>query len=572
VERRLTAILAADVVGYSKLMGEDEAKTLEALAELRNALFEPVVAERGGTVIKRMGDGWIVEYPNISDAVASAIEVQEGLLDHEIIRLRIGVHIGDVTFQDEDVYGDGINVAARLEAIAEPGQVLISDTAQQSLDSISTAKFAGGEQHELKNIARSVAVWHWPAGSAEIAAADLSLPDKPSIAVLPFDNMSGDPEQEYFSDGITEDIITALSKFRWFFVISRNSSFTYKGRAVDVTQVGRELGVRYLLEGSVRRAGSRVRITAQLIDASNGNHIWADRYDRELKNVFALQDEIASAITAAAGVELAGAEQERATRSGPENLGAWDLYQQGMWQLWRMGEAPLIRANDILRQAIKADPDLAPAHAGLSYLCYLFVEFGISESPSDTLAEGLGFAETAVQLDEKDAFAHFALGRIHMMRGDANAAMGELDRALELNQNFAPTSYAMGYLMLLLDRAADAIPHFDHALRLSPGDPIGWGNELIKGAALQTMGCLDEAEVSIERSCRYPTNQYWPHTLMAALLASRDRVEEAQTALAIALERKPGLTVTSAYDALPPFDCGFKRALRENLRKAGLPE
>lgn len=257
MERRLTAILAADVVGYSKLMGKDEAATLAALSELRQTLFDPVVISRGGNILKRMGDGWIVEFSNVSDAVAGAIAVQEGLSDHELIQLRIGVHIGDVTFQDEDIYGDGINVTARLEALAEPGQVLISDTAYHSLDGKAAERFVGGENHDLNNIARPVAVWRWPANNEEmeIAAKPLSLPEKPSIAVLPFQNMSADPEETYFSDGLSEDIITSLSRVHALFVIARNSSFIYRGSGVDIRQVGRELGVHYVLEGSIRRSG-----------------------------------------------------------------------------------------------------------------------------------------------------------------------------------------------------------------------------------------------------------------------------------------------------------------------------
>ncbi|MBT5457755.1 MAG: hypothetical protein HOK82_14200, partial [Rhodospirillaceae bacterium] len=289
MERRLAAILVADMVDYSRLMGEDETRTLAALTELRRDLFEPVVSARGGKIIKRMGDGWIVEYPNISDATASAIEIQEGLSDHEIIQLRIGVHIGDVTFQGDDIYGDGINVAARLEALAEPGQVLIFDTAHQSLDGKAVENFSGGEPHQLKNIARAVAVWRWsPTGAkataiqgldtgAEIEAemgADKREPsplaDKPSIAVLPFNDissdLSNDPENEAIADGLSEDIITALSRTRMFHVVARNSTFAYKGTSPDIRDVARQLGARYVLEGSVRRSGARVRITAQLID------------------------------------------------------------------------------------------------------------------------------------------------------------------------------------------------------------------------------------------------------------------------------------------------------------------
>ncbi len=281
MQRRLAAILAADVVGYSRLMGEDQTRTLDALRQLRTELFEPVVNKHGGTIVKRMGDGWIVEFASVSDAVDCALRIQEGVAGHAVIRLRTGIHIGDVVFEEEDVFGDGVNVAARLEELAKPGEVLISDTAHQSLDGKAAAQFSDGNSRQLKNIARPIQVWRWPALQMSSEDADdkeaPTLPDKPSIAVLPFDNMSGDPEQEYFSDGMTEDIITDLSKISALFVIARNSTFTYKGKAVDVRDAAEELGVTYILEGSVRRAGNRLRITVQLIEGANAGHLWAER-------------------------------------------------------------------------------------------------------------------------------------------------------------------------------------------------------------------------------------------------------------------------------------------------------
>ncbi|MBT5894554.1 MAG: adenylate cyclase, partial [Rhodospirillaceae bacterium] len=301
--RKLAAILAVDVVGYSRLMGEDQARTLDALRQLRRELFEPVVEEFRGNVVKRMGDGWIVEFASVSDAVDCAIRFQEGLAGHDIIRLRAGIHIGEVVFEDEDVFGEGVNVAARLEELAEPGEVLISDTVQNSLDKRSAQDFSGGDSHQLNNIERSVDVWRWSSAGAQQATLTESeapvLTDKPSIAVLPFDNMSGDPEQEYFADGITEDIITELSRFREFLVIARNSTFVYKGEAKDLSTVARELNARYIVEGSVRKAGNRVRVTAQLIEGATNTHLWADRFDGVLADIFALQDEITVAIVSA---------------------------------------------------------------------------------------------------------------------------------------------------------------------------------------------------------------------------------------------------------------------------------
>ncbi len=586
VQRRLAAVVAVDVVGFSRLMEADEAGTLAALKDHR-AATEPISAKYGARLVGTAGDGQIWEFPSVVDAVTCSVEVQEavaarneGVPEDRRVAFRVGINLGDVIIDGEDIYGDGVNVAARLEGLAEPGGICVSGDVYRQVEGKTDLAFEDMGEQKVKNIKRPVRVYRVRMegeddGTGSTAARQtpaLELPDKPSIAVLAFENMSGDPEQEYFSDGIAEDIITALSKFRWFFVIARNSSFTYKGKSVDVRQVGRELGVRYVLEGGVRKAGSRVRVTAQLIDASTGNHIWAERYDREIEHIFALQDEITSAITGAIGLELAGAEQERATRKTPKNLGAWDLYQRGMWHLWRWGDDDADRAHELLRQAIAMDPGLASAQAGLAYLMYLFVQFGRTDSPGETMAEALQVAEKAVAIDEKDAYAHYALGRIHTMRGDAHAAKGEIERALELNPNFAQSSYALGYLLLLLNSEAEAIQHFDRALRLSPNDPLGWGYEFMKAFALQTLGRFDEAEDMFDKVCRYPTSQFWPYAGKAGLLAALDRMDEARAALRVALDRRPELTLTVIDKSIPPMRCAFRSELLDNLRKAGLPE
>ena len=329
-QRRLAAIVSADVVGYSSLMGTDETGTLDALRAHRAELIDPLIAEGGGRIVKTMGDGLLLEFPSVVAAVECCIAVQtgmaernSGIADKDAIRFRVGVHLGDIVVEGDDIFGDGVNIAARLQEIGDAGGIANSGTAHENITGRVDAAFADTGDRELKNIERPVRVWRWsPDGVPhDLPEADpLALPDKPSIAVLPFENMSGDPEQEYFADGMMEDIITALSKFRWFFVIARNSTFVYKGQAVDIKQVGRELGVRYVLEGSVRKAANRVRISAQLIEAETGNHVWAERYDRSLEDIFELQDEITSTIAAAVEPELAGSERERAMRKPTENL------------------------------------------------------------------------------------------------------------------------------------------------------------------------------------------------------------------------------------------------------------
>ncbi|MHC4611210.1 MAG: adenylate/guanylate cyclase domain-containing protein, partial [Planctomycetota bacterium] len=393
VQRRLAAILAADVVGYSRLIRADEEGTLAALKILHKDLIDPKIAEHHGRVVKLMGDGMLAEFGSVVDAVRAAAEVQHAIAERNAnlpeeqrMVFRVGINLGDVVIDGDDIHGDGINVAARLEGLAAPGGICISAAVyDQVRDRLELAFEDLGEQ-EVKNIDRPVRVWRWTTDASVttggLATADkqLSLPDKPSIAVLSFVNMSGDPEQEFFSDGMAEEIITALSRYRWFFVIARNSSFTYKGRAVDVTQVGQELGVRYVLEGSVRKAGNRVRVTAQLIDATTGNHIWAERYDRELDDIFALQDEITETIVAAVEPELGVVERERARRKRPENLGAWGSYQRGLWHL--LGDPTrdaLAEARRLFQHACELDPEFAAAYADLAWTHTIDITLGLTD-------------------------------------------------------------------------------------------------------------------------------------------------------------------------------------------------
>ena len=360
--RKLAAILAADVVGYSKLMGEDETRTLAALRELRNDLFQPTVSEHRGDIVKSMGDGWLVEFASVVDAVNCAIQVQEQLDNHEIIKLRMGIHIGDIVHEDEDIYGDGVNIAARLQEISEPGGIALSDTARKFLDSKLANGFRDAGEKQLKNIAEAVRVFVSGDGKTEASNhasnfdAPLALPDKPSIAVLPFENMLGDPEQEYFSDGITEDIITALSRVGWFFVIARNSSFTYKGRAVEIRQVSKELGVRYVLEGSVRKSANRLRVTAQLIDAETGNHIWADRFDGYLDDVFDFQDNVKASVVGAIEPKLRGSEIDKAIKKRSDNLSAYDFLLRAYhsWSIY--SKERNLQAQRYIDEALKIDP------------------------------------------------------------------------------------------------------------------------------------------------------------------------------------------------------------------------
>src|ERR1700726_649373 len=379
VQRRLAAILAADVAGYSRLMGADEEGTLAALKELRRELADPKIKEHRGRIVKTTGDGLLVEFASVVDAVRCAVEVQHEMAERNVgvpaerrIEFRIGINLGDIIKDGRDIYGDGVNVAARLEALAEPGGICVNRVVRDQVrDKLDFAFEDAGEQR-VKNIARPLRVYHVRPGqladeAMSAAQPPLALPDKPSVAVLPFTNMSGDPEQEFVSDGIAEDVISALSHYPSLFVIARNSTFTYKGRAVDVKQVGRELGVRYVLEGSVRKAGNRIRVTAQLIEAETGNHVWAERYDRDLADIFAVQDEIATAVTTAIAPAVADAEQRRAMRKTPESLDAWAAYQGRLWHLGKKVAADNALAQKFFQQAIALGPNFGGGYRGLAY-------------------------------------------------------------------------------------------------------------------------------------------------------------------------------------------------------------
>ncbi|MEN8198071.1 MAG: adenylate/guanylate cyclase domain-containing protein, partial [Pseudomonadota bacterium] len=350
MERRLAAILAADVVGYSRLVRADEEGTIEALKRLRTELIDPKIAEHRGRTVKLMGDGILVEFPSVVDAVRAAAQVQQAMagyngdrVEDDRIRFRIGVNLGDVVIDGNDIHGDGVNIAARLEGLAAPGGICISGAVHEQVRDRVDLAFEDMGDCKVKNIDRPIRAWRWsaeaspPAHAAPVSSTPPALPDKPSIAVLPFDNMSNDPDQDFFADGMAEDIITALSRMPWFFVIARNSSFTYKGRAVDVTQVSTELGVRYVLEGSVRKAGNRLRITAQLIDATTGKHVWAERYDRDVLDIFDVQDEVTQAIVSAVAPEFLATEAKRVRRKDPAQLDAWECVMRGRAHLWKQG-------------------------------------------------------------------------------------------------------------------------------------------------------------------------------------------------------------------------------------------
>ncbi|MHC4406413.1 MAG: adenylate/guanylate cyclase domain-containing protein [Planctomycetota bacterium] len=484
MERRLAAIMAADVVGYSRLIRADEEGTIAALMALRADLIDPRIAEHNGRIVKLMGDGMLAEFPSVVDAMRAAVETQRAVAERNAdlpeekrIEFRVGINLGDVVIDGDDIQGDGINVAARLEGLAEPGGICVSGSVHEQVrDKVDIAFEDLGEQ-EVKNIDRPVQVWRWVkddkvACAGPLRASEpLPLPRKPSVVVLPFENMSGDPEQEYFSDGISEDIITGLSQMRGIFVIARNSAFTYKGRGVDVKRVGLDLGVRYVLEGSVRRSGNRIRVTAQLIDADTGIHVWADRYDGTIEDVFALQDEITANVITAVGPEITLAEIQRARGKRSESFDAWDRYLQALQGFYAVNKAGYEEATALLEEAIELDPRFSTAYATLAR-CHAYAGFhGWGHSAHEVIAKAEEFARQSVALDENDPFGHLALGQVLIFNSDPGRAVNELKRALELSPNLSIAHELLSNALAFLGRSEEALAAAERANRGSPRDP-----------------------------------------------------------------------------------------------------
>jgi adenylate cyclase len=483
INRKLAAILAADVVGYSRLMRADEAGTLAALKRHRETIFDPAVAAHNGRIVKLIGDGTIVEFGSVVDAVNCALAVQrssaslpDATARQPTIVLRIGINLGDVIIENDDIYGDGVNIAARLEPLAEPGGICVSSIVHESVGNRIDVRFQDGGDISVKNIDRPIRVWKWHPDKTDVAAnrsnAANATPyvETPSIAVLPFTNMSGDPEQEYFSDGISEDVITDLSKIAGLMVISRNSSFTYKGRSVDIRAVGRELGVRSVLEGSIRRAGNRVRIVAQLIDATNGAHLWADRYDRDLTDIFAVQDDVTRQIVDALRVTLSPAEKARLTDSGTPNIDAYDCYLRGreLMAVNPKNRERFERSTKFFMKALELDPSYSQAYAGLSMAYNLDYQNRWSDNPDISLRLAKRNAEQAIEKNPNEPFARLVASWAAIFEKDIDRAKSEADIALSLNPNYSGANVILGHIQTLSGRPLEAIPALERATRLDP--------------------------------------------------------------------------------------------------------
>jgi adenylate cyclase len=584
-KRKLTAILNADVVGYSRLMGENEETTVRTLTDYRTVIAD-LIQECRGRVVDTPGDNILAEFPSVVDAVNCAVEIQRALgmrnanlPEDRKMQFRIGVNIGDVIEEDERIYGDGVNIAARVEALAEAGGICISGRVYDQVENKLELEYAYLGDHQVKNIRRPIQVYRVINQSYSIErfifeeGAALPLPDKPSIAVLPFNNMSGDSEQEYFSDGITEDIITALSRSAWLFVIARNSSFAYRGVRVDVKQVSRELGVRYILEGSVRKAGNRVRVTAQLIDGNLGNHVWAEKYDGELQDIFDLQDQITQQIVATLLTQIHMYVGENAKRLERPDEVTWDLLARGWKLYYELTKESLAAAEKIFRRAIASAPTSCDAHYLLAGVLYHQVVMGYVSDDRDVIfSEAYEGAKRAVSLDEKSEYAHWTLGLIQHMRKKQDLAIMEFERAIELNPN---CSLAYGSLGDVLSESGDpdeSIKNNEIAIRLNPRDPSIFFCYSGIAMAHFMAGRYSEASQWARKSVHRKPSWRFGHAVLASSLAQLNLLEEAKEAVNNYLENFPNETISELRKVIAIKKPDNAHRLEEGLRNAGLPE
>jgi adenylate cyclase len=578
IERRLAAVLAADVVGYSRLMERDEASTLATLKNRRRDVFEPTVARHRGRIFKELGDALLVEFGSAVNAVECAAELQqamaalnEPLPEGERMVLRIGINLGDVMIEGGDLYGDGVNVAARLEALATPGGVAISDSVHEHVQGRVGIDFIDRGRHEVKNIARPVHVWAWGPG-VEAAASALDAagsapqtPDRPSIAVLPFDNMSGDSEQGYFADGITEDIITDLSKVSGLFVIARNSSFAYKGKSPDVRQVSRELGVRYVLEGSVRRAASRVRINAQMIDGTTGGHVWADRYDRDIADIFAVQDEVTRTIVGALKVQFtAGEEAKRGSRAkiSPE---VYDLIVRARQVALQLRPESALQARAMLEQVIALDPTVAMAYARLAITTFAEFANQWNGATPENLNRALALAEKAIATDASEPQGYVALALVLSWMRRLDEAEQAARRAIELNPNSSDGYTGLGNVLEFQGRAEEAVALYTRAYRLDPQ----WDMALhFMGRALLSLDRFAEAETAFRKRLTFAPNSDMSRFYLACVYARSGRHEEARQVWKELKEVNSNFSVAHVGRVLPYRDPKVVERLIEALKEA----
>ncbi len=583
VERKLTTILAADVVGYSRLMGEDEAGTLARLKSLRKELVQPKITGGRGRIVKLMGDGLLAEFPSVVEAVRCAVDIQQDMMGRETdlpderrIRLRIGVNLGDIIVEGSDIYGDGVNVAARLEGLAEPGGICISGKVYEEVRNKLPTAFEDLGEQEVKNIREPIRVYRWTDAAVDpmpgMAGTEgaLPLPDKPSIAVLPFDNMSGDPEQEYFGDGLAEDIITTLSKISSLFVIARNSSFAFKGKSIDVRSIAADLGVRYVLEGSVRKSANRLRINAQLIDASDGHHLWAERYDRELADIFDIQDEMTREIVSALRLKLSDGEQAQIWLRGTENIVAWTSAMQALELVMQGSPAENAQARQLFERALAEDAGYTLALAWIGKTHYFDIRFGFSASPEESLAKASQIGEQALRQNPNEAYAHQLVSLVRSSQGRYEDAVAEARIAVSLSPNDAYIKLGLARVLINAGHPEEGDVHMREAMRLNPFHHTYYFGVLAN--ALEQLGRDAEAVDILQMAVAQDPDYFAGHLRLASLYGLTGRIDDAKMQAAEVLRINPRFDLSRAPSFYLTTNPDFLERFVDGLRKAGLPE
>ncbi|MEI9924939.1 MAG: tetratricopeptide repeat protein [Bradyrhizobium sp.] len=567
VERRLAAVMAGDVAGYSRLMGRDEEHTLAQLKAFRKTVVDPRIATHRGRIVKTTGDGMLVEFASAVDAARCGVEIQREMARQNVevspelrIEFRIGIHVGDIIFDDDDIFGDGVNIAARLEGIAEPGGVCISDDAHRQVRGKIDIVFDDMGEQNLKNIAEPMRAWRIRLAGEDASAIrpssiptrvqDLALPDKPSIVVLPFDNMSAEPGQDYLADGIVEAITAALSCIRSFFVIARSSAFTYKGRATNARDIGKELGVAYLLEGSVQKAGNRLRIIVQLIETEGGAHVWSSRFDGAVDDFFDLEDRITEQVAGALQPSIRIAEIERSRRKRPQDLGSYDYTMRAMPHVWALEKEESGKALELLEKALAIDPEF-PLALSLAGWCHAQRSvYNWAGDIAESQASARSLAERAAEMSGDDPVILAVLGAVHTFVRNYGTARVLLERAVALDSNAAWAWSRLGWLENYADQPQKAIGNFERALRLSPIDPMNFNNYVGLGSAHEVAQEYDKAAAFYRRALEERPNAGWIYRNLASSLSGAGRVEEAKHAFAEMMRNYPDLTVAKFKQAM----------------------
>jgi adenylate cyclase len=579
--RKLTAIFSADVAGYSRLMEDDEAATVKTL-EAYKQIISGLIKQYRGRVVDSPGDNLLAEFASVVDAVQCGVAVQKELQPRnnelpEIRRMkfRIGINLGDVIEEEGRIYGDGVNIASRVESTAEAGGICISGSTYDQVENKLGQEYAYLGEHQVKNIKKPVRIYRVMMESVTTLPEEnpvLPFPDKPSIAVLPFVNMSGDSEQKYFSDGITEDIITALSRSPWLFVISRNSSFAYQGKQVDIRQVSRELGVRYVLEGSVRKKGNHVRVTAQLIDGAIGSHVWAEKYDSDLQDIFELQDQISSQVVASILTQIQIHAVKKVKRLECPDGVTWDLLARGWKLYYELTKESLASAEKIFRRAVESAPTSCDAHHLLAGVLIHEAFMNYVSEREAYISEAYEFANRAIVLDEQNEYAHWIMGVIQNHRGKHDLAIAELKRAIELNPSWSLAYGSLGTVLYYIGEPDEAIKNIELAIRLNPRDPSIFFRYSALAMAHFVAGRYLEATQWARKSVQRKPIWRTGHAVLASSLAHLNRLEEAKAAVGDYLENIPGATISKLLENFLFPDPKYPRLLAEGLRKAGLPE